>query len=116
MFRVTICRSVDGAMAIPKGPCTLLLYTWAPKSLYRKYFKAQVYNNEVHGPLGYFFANQELQGGILSDHGIASNALLDMYHWQEAGEEEEVGMQKPGIQRFQTWALGAVSVPRNFRV
>ena len=42
----------------PKGPCTLLLYTWAPKSLYRKYFKAQVYNNEVHGPLGiYIYIN-----------------------------------------------------------
>ena len=36
----------------PKGPCTSLLYTWVPKSLYRKYFKAQVYNNQVHGPLG----------------------------------------------------------------
>ena len=29
----------------PKGPCTSLLYTWALKSLYRRYFKAQVYNN-----------------------------------------------------------------------
>ena len=26
-----------------EGPCTLSLYTLAPKSLYRKYLKAQVY-------------------------------------------------------------------------
>ena len=30
-------------LEIPMGPCTKLLYTWAPKSLYRKYFKAQVF-------------------------------------------------------------------------
>ena len=36
----------------PKGPCTQIVYTLAPKYLYRDYFKAKVYTIWVHGPLG----------------------------------------------------------------
>ena len=39
----------------PKGPCTQIVYTLAPKYLYRDYFKANVYTNWAHGPLGFFF-------------------------------------------------------------
>ena len=39
---------------IPKGPCTQIAYTLAPKHLYRDYFKAKVYTVWVHGPLGYY--------------------------------------------------------------
>ena len=36
----------------PKGPCTQIVYTLAPKYLYGDYFKANVYTIWVHGPLG----------------------------------------------------------------
>ena len=36
----------------PKGPCTPIVYTLAPKYLHRDYFKAKVYTIWVHGPLG----------------------------------------------------------------
>ena len=35
-----------------KGPCTQIVYTLAPKYLYKDYFKAKVYTIWVHGPLG----------------------------------------------------------------
>ena len=35
----------------PRGPCTQIVYTLAPKYLYRDYFKAKVYTIWVHGPL-----------------------------------------------------------------
>ena len=30
-------------VGVPKGPCTQIVYTLAPKYLYRDYFKAKVY-------------------------------------------------------------------------
>ena len=36
----------------PKGPCTQIVYTFAPKYLNRDYCKAKVYTIWVHGPLG----------------------------------------------------------------
>ena len=38
----------------PKCPCTLivLVYTLAPKYLYKNYFKAKIYTIWVHGPVG----------------------------------------------------------------
>ena len=39
-------------MANPKGPCTQVAYTVAPKYLYRDYFKAKVCTIWAHGPLG----------------------------------------------------------------
>ena len=36
----------------PEGPCTVIVYIWAPKLLYRNPFKAQVYTRWVLGPLG----------------------------------------------------------------
>ena len=35
-----------------EGPCTQIVYTLAPKCLYRDYLKAKVYTIWVHGPLG----------------------------------------------------------------
>ena len=37
----------------PKGPCTQIVYTLAPKYLYSDYFKDKVYTIWVHGPLGF---------------------------------------------------------------
>ena len=34
-----------------KGPCTQIVYTLAPKYLYRDYFQANVFTLWVHGPL-----------------------------------------------------------------
>ena len=34
------------------GPCTYILNTWAVEYFLDRDFGAQVYNNEVHGPLG----------------------------------------------------------------
>ena len=36
----------------PKSPCTQIVYTLAPKYLYKDYFKAKVYTIWVHGPVG----------------------------------------------------------------
>ena len=36
----------------PKDPCAQIVYTLAPKYLYRDYIKAKVYTICVHGPLG----------------------------------------------------------------
>ena len=36
----------------PKGPCTQIVYTLAPKYLYRDYFRARVYTIWVPGPVG----------------------------------------------------------------
>ena len=36
-------------MLIPKGPCTHIVYTLAPKYLYRDYFQAKVCTTWVHG-------------------------------------------------------------------
>ena len=37
----------------PKGPCTQIVYTLAPKYLNRDYIEAIVYTIWVHGPLAY---------------------------------------------------------------
>ena len=45
-------------MSLPKGPCTLVVYTLALKySLYR-YIGPKVYAIWVHGPLGQYMANR----------------------------------------------------------
>ena len=36
------------------GPCAQMVYTLAPKYLYRDYIKANVYTIWVHGPLGVY--------------------------------------------------------------
>ena len=36
----------------PRGPCTQIVYTLAPKCLYRDYFRAKVSTIWAHGPLG----------------------------------------------------------------
>ena len=41
-----------GYHSYPKGPCTQIVYTLAPKYLYRDYIKAKVYTIWAHGPLG----------------------------------------------------------------
>ena len=38
-------------MLYPTGPCTQIVYTVAPKYLYRDCFKSKVYTIWVHGPL-----------------------------------------------------------------
>ena len=40
------------ACAYPLGPCTQVVYTLAPKYLYRDYFKAKAQTIWVRGPLG----------------------------------------------------------------
>ena len=39
--------------SFPKGPCTQIVYTLAPKYLYRDYFKDKEYTIWVHGPFGF---------------------------------------------------------------
>ena len=50
----TILIMVLGSLSLkhPKGPCTQIVYTLAPKYLYRDYLSANVYTIWVHGPLG----------------------------------------------------------------
>ena len=43
---------VLGDSRCPMGPCTQIVYTLAPKYLYRDYIKANVSTIWVHGPLG----------------------------------------------------------------
>ena len=45
------CRRLASEPYNPKGPCTQIGYTLAPKDLYRDYFRAKVYNIWAHGPL-----------------------------------------------------------------
>ena len=54
-----------GCGAFPEGPCTEIVYTLAPKYLYRDYFKAKVYTIWVHGPLG--FGSDPGLNGLLED-------------------------------------------------
>ena len=42
------------SLGIPKGPWTQIVYTLAPKYLYRDYIKAKVYTIWAHGPLGMY--------------------------------------------------------------
>ena len=42
---------------IPKGACTQIVHTLAPKYLYRDYFEVKVYTIWVHGPLGCMTCN-----------------------------------------------------------
>ena len=52
-------------MINPKGPCTQIVYTLAPKYLYRDYFKAKLCTIRVHGPLGKVPTQTPLQGKSL---------------------------------------------------
>ena len=40
-------------LSFPKGPCTQIVYTLAPKYVYRDDIKANVSTIWVHGPLGF---------------------------------------------------------------
>ena len=52
---------MPNVLVFPKGPCTHIVYTVAPKYLYRDYFKAKVCTVWVHGPSGVHF--RRLQPG-----------------------------------------------------
>ena len=45
-----------------KGPCTQIVYTLAPKYLYRDYFKAKVSTIWVHGPFGKVLIGFKVKG------------------------------------------------------
>ena len=45
-----VCASL-GMVGPFQGPCTQIVYTLAPKYLYKGYFKAKVYTIWVPGPL-----------------------------------------------------------------
>ena len=52
----------------PKGPCTQIVDTLAPKYPNRDYFKAKVYTIWVHGPLGRAFGergSQDVELGVI---------------------------------------------------
>ena len=46
-----VFRKISG-LAFPKGPCTQIVDTQAPKYLHRDDFKPTVYTIWAHGPLG----------------------------------------------------------------
>ena len=52
LFAKASVKRVQDLPSYPKGPCTQIVYTLAPKYLYRDYFKAKVYTIWVHGPSG----------------------------------------------------------------
>ena len=52
MYSVGLSSELVPAL-FPKGPCTLIVDSLAPKYLYRDYFKAKVYPIWVHGPVGF---------------------------------------------------------------
>ena len=54
-------RQILDATRTPKGPCTQIVYTLAPKYLNRGYFKAKVYTIWVHGPLGHSIEDYRLE-------------------------------------------------------
>ena len=49
---VLLLATLDPKWSYPMGPCNQIVYTLAPKYLYRDYLKANVYTVWVHGPLG----------------------------------------------------------------
>ena len=49
----------------PKGPCTQIVDTLAPKYLCRDYFKAKVYTIWVHGLLGIHHSPSDLGFGVV---------------------------------------------------
>ena len=53
-------------LQIPKGPCTQIVYTLAPKYLYRDYFKAKVYAIWVHGLVLQMCRSTKQTAGIVS--------------------------------------------------
>ena len=74
----------------PKGPCTQLVYTLAPKYLYRDYFKANVYT---------LFGDMDLEGypstvlPLLWGYG----ALSRMCAWATADPQRETRSTEPQV-------------------
>ena len=62
---LTLFECMAAKLAILKGPCRYMVYTWGPKGFPYTYFKAQVYPIYLHGPFGNYDIHDD--GTFLSD-------------------------------------------------
>ena len=68
------------AACIPKGPCTQIVDTLAPKYPNTDYFKAKVSTIWVHGPLGYVRRSLPLSMVVCHLFGLPKPQTLNLKH------------------------------------